>query len=253
MEKSENNFLPLTAPATRVVKAKERESFWAKNRREIDRIGWTGKYHLPDSEDEDSDEESESEQDGEESDSEEEDDEDDSHEEDTNRIDTPVDDEEPSSQTNCYCQDMLKHRLQDYDPDLKQQVLMEVYNWLEGGYHRCSSGFIDTSTDTNNDNNHENDIHGRNGFELTEQEREEYRAISTSGYWTEVYWAGDRQPPDTENVTDNDDWEGISDAEEWEDIYGARLTVGPNLAEHYVAALFLIFGYCFMVFVRSRG
>jgi hypothetical protein len=267
MEMSENNFLPLTGPATRVVKAKERKSFWAKNRRDIDRIGWTGKYHLSDSEDEDSDEDSESEQDGEESDSDEDDG--DNDEDDTNRIDTPINDGEPpsnglqtnytgSNSTSCYCQDMLKHRLQDYDADLKQQVLMEVYNWLEGGYHSCSSGFIDTNDKTDNDydstNNHDDDIHGRNGFELSEQEREEYyRIVNMDNYWTEVYWAGDRDTPDFEDVADNDEWEETSDAEEWEDVYGARLSVGPNFAEHYVAALLLVSGYCFMVFIRSRG
>jgi endogenous inhibitor of DNA gyrase (YacG/DUF329 family) len=252
MENAENNFLPLTAPAMRVVKANERRSFWSKHARDIDRIGWTGKYHLSDSEDEDSDEDSESEEDGEEPASEEDSD-GDNDEDNTNQIDTPVNNGEPSSnglQTNCYCHDILKHRLQDYDPDLKQQVLMEVYNWLEGGYHSCSSGFIDTNTNTDIDI----DSHGRNGFELTEQEREEYRAISTNSYWTEVYWAGNTQLSDTEDVVNHsDDWEEISDAEEWEDVYGARLSVEPSFAERYMAILLLVFGYWVMVFIRSRG
>lgn len=259
MEKSENNFLPLTSPATRVVKSKERRSFWSENRREIDRIGWAGKYHLSDSEDEEEESEEEYLSDSDE------DDEDNSNEEDTSRIDTPINNGEPSSSglqnnytgsngTPCYCHDMLNHRLQDYDSDLKQQVIMEVYNWLNGGYHSCSPGFIDNNTDTDVDgiNNHDDDIHGRDGLELTKREREDYhRIVNMDNYWTEVYWAGDRQPPDTDSSND-DDWEEVSDAE-WEDVYGARLSVEPNFGERYVAILFLVFGYWVMVFVRSRG
>ena len=61
---STKNPLPILGPAKPVREPKDHKNFWSSNRRGIDRIGWTGKYILSDSEDSEEDESDEDEEEG---------------------------------------------------------------------------------------------------------------------------------------------------------------------------------------------
>jgi hypothetical protein len=47
-----NTLLSILSPLMPTLKPNNRDKFWSKNRRDLDRIGWTGKYIYSDSEDE---------------------------------------------------------------------------------------------------------------------------------------------------------------------------------------------------------
>ncbi|KAG9887080.1 hypothetical protein KCU98_g14325, partial [Aureobasidium melanogenum] len=57
-EKSQmDHLLSLVRPLMPTLKPNNRDKFWSKNRRDLDRIGWTGKYIFSDSEESDQEEE----------------------------------------------------------------------------------------------------------------------------------------------------------------------------------------------------
>lgn len=219
---------------------KERKSFWSANSHELDRIGWNTRYAFSDSDD--SDEVSDTEDDIGTSD---EDGTSITNDEDNAKIDTPngsdkllinknednnkntisittIIDQEPSApksftERECHCHQILKGQLDSYDEDVRQQILLEVYNWLNGGEHSCSS--LDDA--------------------LTEQQREDYhQLISPQDYWTEVHWAADTQhsePEDEEAIID--DTQVNHDEEDWEDMGIDVLIIQRTVQVEWIAVL----------------
>lgn len=246
---SRSSLNPATSvPKPKGCKPKERKSFWSQNINEIDSIGWSRRYALSDSDD--GDEKSESDQESD-------DEEDDTfiaNDEDNANIDTPSEsdnsitnrntisiatiiDQEPNLPANstapeCHCHHVLKRQIDSYDPDVRQQILLEVYDWLNGGEHSRSSlsasAFASSSsTDSGNDNGNGNGSVGKDGVTLTEQQRDSYyHLINPQDYWTEVNWAGDREASNNEAAITVDTQP--NNDQDWEDMGLNLLNIDPG-------------------------
>lgn len=263
MANSNTTSLPPHNPATSVSKPKdrkpkERKSFWSRNSRELDRIGWNTRYAFSDSDDSDeklnssssseqtNDEDSNKNDSGQETTTA-------TNKGDSNRNSisiTTIINQEPNLPTPtagdvnaaCLCHRILKRPLDSYDADLRQEILLEVYNWLNGGEHNCSSipalAFASSST-ASSDND---------AVVLNEQQRDDYyQLVSQQEYWTEVNWAGDGQTPDNENAMI--DAEATNHDEEWEDIGVDVLNIETSAQVEWIMVLvFVIIGQLAMMF-----
>ncbi|KAH0293691.1 hypothetical protein M436DRAFT_80487 [Aureobasidium namibiae CBS 147.97] len=271
-------------PTTSVTKPKDRKpkarkSFWSENSREHDRIGWNTRYAFSDS-NETSSEASISSSNVEQDSS---DDEDDTcitnDNEQSTKIDTPNESdscitdknsisitttinqtpssatfvtENNSSSNKCQCHYILKRQLDSYDADIRQQILLEVYNWLNGGEHTCSSlsasVFASSSTSTGIDGINDNggdDINDSNsGVTLTQQQKNDC-------YWREVYWANDIQTSDNEENS-TQATQVTSTDEDWQDEGVDVLNIEASAEVEWVMVLvFVMVGQLGMVIVAE--
>jgi hypothetical protein len=188
--------------------------------------------------------------------------------------DSGNDDEIPKCDENySFCRDILKRPHDTYEPgsDLKIQVIVEFRNWLDGGFHSCSSTstsasastLVDSGNDHNdekvvseNDNNVDEDKDeddddedenvNKNKVTLAEQERDDYyHSVSRDNYWTEVYWAGDREAPrENDSHSDavtlseqqrDDYYQAIDLHGYWNEIYWSGDRQIPHSGDHNIS------------------
>jgi len=283
-------------------KPKARKGFWSANSRELDRIGWNTRYAFSDS-DETSDEEphSDRQSDSSSSSSDSSDSEKDSSKNDSgqdifttkdnetlnknsititttiNQIPSPAtpltdnnsnssSSSSSSSSNNCQCHHILKRQLDSYDADIRQQILLEVYNWLNGGEHDCSSlsasvfASSSTSTVTDGSNDTDNNTINAANLTLTQQQKNDYHhLVNWETYWREVYWADNTQTSDNEEVI-TDIEEAISTQttqvtstnEDWQDEEIDILNIQANAEIEWIMVLvFVMLGQLGMVVVAE--
>lgn len=263
-------------PKSKQSKSKKIQSFWSKNTNEIDRIGWSRRYALSDSDDsdEESDSESSSNQNCNGNDNSEDSSKNDSGQDNSNANKkecsnknsisiTTVIGQEPSShqratkERECNCHHVLKCLLDTHAPDLRQQILLKVHNWLNGGEHICSSlsasAFASSSASARNDNGSGN-ASGNGSVDrvvLTEQQSNDYyHLVNPQDYSTEVNWVGDAQISDNEETTTVDTCPNHD--EEWEDIGVDVLDVEASATVEWIATLaFVMLGQLIVVYITS--